>query len=554
MDSATNLEAIDPEPWTDRELGGIPYILARSAELHPHRTAIRDLGSGASASYGSLHASTNRLAHALRRLGIRKGDRIALMFGNEIGLIEALFACAKAGAVMCSVNARLLPQEVKTYLQPHAIRAIICNPAFAGHFAGVETEFRIVSGAAPAEGGPWLEAEALSRGEPDTPLRPVTTLGSPFRMIPTGGTTGASKGVVHSHGGTLMTIAANIAEFGIRRGWKTLLIAPLFHGAAMDWALFPILWRSGTVILPRDRSFNAENFLATVREHRVEYLLVVPAVIGAIHKAWDGVPLDCVKSIITTSAPTSPTLRAKLAEVFPGADIMAGAGISESLNMAVQSPGELLAHPASIGEAHMDTRMCIVDEAGRTLPRMRTGEICLRGFNTALYYNANAEATARTWKPRADDPEGLEWCFTGDIGFMDEEGRLTLVDRSKDVIITGGETVPSVEIESAYAGHPAIAECAAVGLAHEQWGEAITLIVAKNDPALDEEVLAKDLFDYGRSRLSGFKVPKQIAFLDALPRSHMGKLLKAALRTRQYGTLYDSKQPAPENTSKEETP
>src|SRR3546814_699222 len=175
---------------------------------------------------------------------------------------------------------------------------------------------------------------------------------------------------------------------------------------------------------------------------------------------------------------------------------MAGAGISESLNMAVQSPGELLECPNSIGEAHLDTRMCIVDESGKVLPRNQVGEICLRGFNTALYYHANTGASQKTWRTRQDDPEGLSWCFTGDIGVMDDEGRVTIVDRSKDVIITGGETVASVEIEGAYAGHPAIQECAAIGLPDEQWGEAITLVVAKTDPELDDQTLAKSLFDF----------------------------------------------------------
>lgn len=317
-----------------------------------------------------------------------------------------------------------------------------------------------------------------------------------------------------------------------------MLIAPAYHGAGTDWGLFPVLWRTGTVIMPAEPAFNPKHYLALVREHKVEYVLVVPAVIQPLYDAWDREPIGCVRSLMTTSAPTSPALRSKLAEMFPDADLMAGAGISESLNMAVQSGDEFLTHGTSIGEPHLDTRLCIVDPDGRDLPRGQAGEICLRGFNTALYYHANSAAGPRTWRVREGDPEGLEWCFTGDIGVMDEAGRVCIVDRLKDVILTGGETVPSVEIENVYASHPRVRECAAVGRADTRWGEAITLVVTRTDRQDDDACVARELFAFGRQMLAGYKVPKQIAFLDSLPRSHFGKLLKRQLRDCSFERLH----------------
>jgi len=531
---ASSLETAGP----DRRLGGIPYILTRAAEIHPDRVAIDDLLNGRCLTYAELERDTNRLAHALRKLGVRKGDFVALMFPNETAMAQAMFACAKIGAVISPVNVRLLPHEVAAYLAPHGIKAVLCNRAFRERFAGVKAEILVTFGAGERVESPWLDAEALAGDAPSTPLPPATTLEDPFRMIPTGGTTGASKGVVHSHGGTLMTILTNIAEFGIRRGWKTIMLAPLYHGAGMDWGFFPILWRGGTVIMPADTSFNAPKYLALLRERQVEYALLVPATILPLYKSWDRAPLESVRSVISTSAPTSPALRKILSELFACADVMAGAGISESLNMAIQSPGEFLSYPTSIGEPHLDTRACIVDEEGRERPRGEAGEICLRGFNTALYYHANPDGGRNTWRRRADDQEGLEWCFTGDIGIMDQDGRLSIVDRSKDVILTGGETVPSVEIESAYTGHPLIQECAAIGLPDERWGEGITLVVAKANPNDDDAVVARELFVFGRERLAGYKVPKQICFLDALPRSHFGKLLKHELRKMRPESLH----------------
>lgn len=520
----------------ERQLASIAHIITRAAEIHPERVAIDDLLNARVLTYAALDRRINRLARALAARGIRKGDIVAIMFFNEHPLVEALLACARIGAVAAPINVRLLPAEVAQYANFHGVRAVVTRAEFLDRFADVEAPVRIIRGAAsPAE-----DYETLLEAEPDTVLPVATSLGDAFRLITTGGTTGMAKGVLHSHVGTYFTILANIAEFGIGRGWQTIMIAPGYHGAGMDWAMFPVLWRAGTLTFPADTSFNPARYLAEARARRTEFLLLVPAVVNAIHRAWDGVPLDFVRVVISTSAPTPAALRARLAEIFPNADLKAGSGISESLNMAVQGPGEFLAEPNAVGEPHLDTRLLIVDENDRPLPAGQAGQICLRGFNTALSYHRNAEAGAVTWRRLAGDPEGLEWCFTGDIGVRDANGRVSIVDRSKDVIITGGETVPSVEIEVAFADHPHLAECAAVGLEDERWGEAITLVVVKNAAAPADETLAEDLFAFGRTRLPSFKVPKQIVLVEALPRSHFGKVLKHDLRRRRFERVHSA--------------
>ena len=162
----------------------------------------------------------------------------------------------------------------------------------------------------------------------------------------------------------------------------------------------------------------------------------------------------------------------------------------------------------------------------------------MRNFNTALGYHHNDDAGAQTWRARKDDSEGLHWCFTGDIGVMDDDGRVTLVDRSKDVIKTGGESVPSVEVETVYSAHPAIGDCAVIGVADDRWGEAIVLVVVRNNTKPDDTALAEELIRFGREKMAGFKVPKQVAFVDALPRSHFGKVLKRDLREQEFERIY----------------
>lgn len=527
----------------ERQLANIAWMVSRGAELHPDRIAIDDLLSQRQLSYGELNARITQFARGMIGAGIGEGDMVATMFWNEHAIVETIFACARIGAVVAPLNVRLLGSEVTEYVNDHDCRAIVTNAEFAGLFAGATPTIRIAKG--DIEG--WQDYEAVIAAQTDTEMPMATCFDEPWRLVSTGGTTGKSKGVLHSHVGTLFTVLADIAEYGIRRFWQTLSVLPAYHVAGMEWGLFTILWRGGTVVFPATKSFDPVRYLAEVRTRDIEYLPLVPALINPLFNAWDGIPLTGPRTVVTTAAPTSAPLRRKLSEMFPEADILVAAGLSESLNMATQSRGELLEYPESIGMPHIDTRVLILDDHDRPVPRGEPGHIAMRNFNTALGYHRNAEATAATWRLRRNDPEGLEWCFTGDIGVMDEDGRISIVDRSKDVIITGGESVPSVEVETVYAECPDIRDCAAVGVEDTHWGEAILLVTVRIAPKTEassdqrpaDEDLANDLFLFGRDRLAGFKVPRKIAFVDALPRSHFGKVLKRDLREQSFKRIFD---------------
>ena len=520
----------------ERQLANIAHIVTRGAEIHPDRIAIDDLLNDRRLSYRELDQRITRLARAMLGLGIGKGDIVAAMFWNEHAMVETIFACARIGAIVAPLNSRLLATEVTEYVNDHGCTAIVANDGFADRFDAADAGIRIARGGT----ADWLNYEALIAGQSADPLPVTTSFDEPYRLVSTGGTTGKSKGVLHSHVGTYFTVLADIAEYGIGRGWHTLSILPTYHVAGMEWGLFTILWRTGTVVFPADTSFNPQRYLAEIRKRDIEYLALVPAVIAPLFDAWDGVPLRGPRTVITTAAPTSPPLRRKLVEMFPDANVLAAAGLSESLNLATQSPGEILSHPDGIGEPHIDTRLLILDDDDQVVARNTPGHIAMRNFNTALGYHHDDAAAAVTWRARQGDAEGLHWCFTGDIGVMDEDGRVTLVDRSKDVIKTGGESVPSVEVETVYSEHPGIRDCAAVGVEDERWGEAILLVAVKNDPAANDRDLAADIFQYGRDRLAGFKRPKKIAFTESLPRSHFGKVLKRDLREQPFGEIFES--------------
>ena len=520
----------------ERQKMGIGHFISRAAELHPERPAIEDLLNQRSLTYAELDARINRLGRALTQLGVKKGDFVASMLRNEHVLVETVFACARIGAIVAPLNVRLIAGEVAEYVADHGCRAAISDGDFTDRFADMGVALKIAFASRAIEG--WHDYETLIASGNDAPLPAVTSLDDPYRLVMTGGTTGKSKGVLHSQGGSVITVLADIAEYGIGRGWQTLTILPGYHVAGMEWGMFTIFARAGTVVFPASASFDPDRYLAEIRKRKIEYLPLVPAVVNPLYDAWDREPLLSPQTVITTASPTPLPLREKLAAMFPEANIYAAAGLSESLNLATQGPGEFLEQPAAIGEPHLDTRVLILDENDRSVPRGTPGNVAMRNFNTALGYHRDDAAAATTWRPRPGDPEGLFWCFTGDIGVMDSDGRITLVDRSKDVVKTGGESVPSVEVESVYAAHAGVRDCAVIGVEDERWGEAILLIVVPEVATSKDRAFADELFDWGRGELSAFKVPKRIALVDDLPRSHFGKVLKRELREVEFDRVF----------------
>ncbi len=522
----------------ERQKMGIGHFIARAAELHPDRIAIDDLLNCRKLTYAELDRRINQLGRALIGSGIKRGEMVASMLRNEHALVETVFACARIGAIVTPLNIRLIATEVTDYVTEHGCRAVVADADFIDRFEGAPIETKFGFGDVKETG--WKNYDILIEAENGDTLPAVTLLDDPYRLVMTGGTTGKSKGVLHSQGGSVITVLADVAEYGIKRGWQTLTILPGYHVAGMEWGMFTIFARAGTVVFPADTSFNPTKYLNEVRARGIQYLPLVPAVINPLFDTWDGIPLSAPRTVVTTASATPQVLRRKLAQMFPQADIFAAAGLSESLNLATQGPGEFLEQPHAIGEPHIDTRVMILDDDDQPLARGSPGNIVMRNFNTALGYHRNPEAAAQTWRTRKSDPEGLHWCFTGDIGVMDMDGRITLVDRSKDVVKTGGESVPSVEVETVYSEHRYLRECAVLGVEDERWGEAILLVavVDKGAPAAAE--LAADLFSWGRGEMSAFKVPKKIAFVDELPRSHFGKVLKRDLRNMVFDQVFEA--------------
>lgn len=528
-------------PHSERRLSGIDFIIRRAADLYPARLAIDDRLRGRRLSYGELYSRSIRLARALTRLGVGKGDPVAYAFFNEHASLEAVFACSMIGAVAVPINGRLQPTEVGPYLRKHSCAVMMTNAELA-HLADPAVSSTIVlrdaQGQAPHHA---LDYEALLAAESEQPLPAVVRWEDPYMMAMTGGTTGSPKAAVWSHGGAMMDALSVALHMGVRRGACSVCLAPTYHAAGLGWGVMPVLWQGGYLIMPPSATFSAAFLQDELRRSAVDYLLVVPALIEPLHDVWDGEPLRA-GNVCVTSAPTTPAQRAKLALMFPDSELIAGYGMTETFSMTVQSPAEFLEMSLAVGEPSAASRVRIVNNDGRPVPVGTVGHIVGRTQGMCFGYDLDEENTRSTFRRLTDDSENLEWVFTGDIGFLDEEGRLTIVDRAKDVIISGGENVASVEVEAVVAVHPLVRECAAFGLPDERWGERVTVAIVTRDPASDLRGIGCEVIAQCRKQLAGYKVPKEIVFLDALPRTPFGKVVKRRLQSAEFLQRFNAAQ------------
>jgi len=525
----------------ERRLGGLDFILSRCAELYPQRICIDDRLCGRALTYRELQERSLRLAWALRGLGVAKGERIGYAFHNEHASIEALFACALLGAVAVPLNTRLSPRESGPYLTAQGCRVFIARDGLQQLGEDAGTEHLILRGESGGSGGGGgLDYESLLAAHEPRPIQAQARWEDPYMLAMTGGTTGGSKAVAWTHGGSLLDILSVIANLGVRRGHATICYAPTYHAAGLGWAFMPSFWQGGTVIFPASTTFDPAFFYETVRARNVEYMFLVPAMIGPLYQTWDGVPVRGLRSLGVASAPTPERQRKMLSEIFPETDLVIGYGMTETFSISVQSPSDFLAFPAGAGEAALDARIRVVDEDGRVVPPGTEGQIVARTLATGLYYNNDPENTQAAFRTLTDDEEGLEWVFTGDIGVLDADGRLTIVDRLKDVIISGGENISSVEVETLLMADPAVKDCAVVGRPDERWGERVCAVIVPADPEADSKAVARALLARCHETLARYKAPKEFAFVEALPRSPFGKVLKRDLRETGFEAVIDA--------------
>ncbi|QUH02094.1 long-chain fatty acid--CoA ligase [Saccharopolyspora erythraea] len=493
----------------DEGLGSWP---ARRARMTPGRVALvhgerRD-------TYAELARRTAALARGLRERGVRRGDRIGYLGPNHPAYLETLFASASLGAVFVPVNTRLAAPEL-TYVLADAGVSVLVHTAATGHLVDAAASPVLRERLVVDEDS--YEDVAGGVGEP---VAEPVGLDDPCLIMYTSGSTGRPKGVVLSHGNLTWNCVNVLVESDLSGSEVALVAAPLFHTAALGMTCLPTLLKGGTAVLME--SFDPAAALELVARHRVTLLFGVPAMYDAIaaHPSWESADLSSVRAMLCGGSPVpDATIRRYLDR---GLVFVQGYGMTET------SPGVLILDPDAVrtkagtaGVPSFFTDVSVVDPSGNPVAAGERGEIVVRGPNVMLGYWNQPDAT--------DEALSGGWMHSGDVATVDEDGYITIVDRIKDLIISGGENVYPAEVESALHEHPAVELCAVVGVPDPKWGEVPRAVVVLR-PGVS--ATADELRDHLRRHLAAYKVPKQVDFWDDLPRTGAGKVRKSDVRRR----------------------
>ena len=495
------------------------------AVLSGERTALID--GDRRITYAEFDRRTDQFAQALHELGVRRGDRVAGLMVNSAAFLETMFAAAKLGAIFVPINFRLAPPEVAYLLADSGADVFVwsgrlselARAALAGE--GVRVRERVVVGGEPVDGEADFD-RLLGDSDPHPVANEVAGT-DVCSLIYTSGTTGRPKGVMLTHDNLLwQAINSLTAGRGLHEGDSTVTVAPMFHSGGLGVHTLPLLYVGGTsALLP---SFDPQQTLATMAREHVTVQFLVPAMWAALMSVpgFESYDLSALELAVTGGAPCPlPVL-----EYFQGKGVpfQEGFGLTETApSVTLLDAAHVKEKNGSIGRPlfHVQTR--IVDEHDNDVPIGDVGELVVRGPNVFAGYWGKPEATAEAFRGG--------WFHTGDLGRVDAEGFITLVDRKKDMIITGGENVYPIEVEQVLYRHSAVREVAVVGVPHDKWGETPIAVVALRD---DAEVVDNELIIYARERLAHFKCPTRVEFVRELPRNATGKVLKTTLRT-QYG-------------------
>ena len=507
---------------------GIGHWSTVHAQRNPERVALIDANTGRQFSFGELEQRTNALASALRTRGVRPGDRVALLAFNSPHFLEVALAVAKLGAVFVPINFRLTAPEVRYILDDAAPCVLfastqaldIARAAAAGSL--VREVLEIASADKRAAGDGAAYEQLIAGGDTQRVVARVGT-DDVASLMYTSGTTGFPKGAMLTHGNHLWNAFTHFSMTeGLTPRDVSLVAAPLFHIGAFGIFTLPLVYLGGTSVILE--SFNPAIWIDCVEQHRPTLAFCVPAMWAAIAAAGlDGRQLSSLRYTISGGAPCPLVLIRQLRE--HGLVFTEGFGLTETAPVAsALGADEVIKHAGSVGKpiAHVEYR--IVGDDGREVPTGEVGELLIRGPNVFVGYWQKPDASREVL-----DEDG--WFHSGDLARVDAEGYYYIVDRKKDMVISGGENVYPAEIEQVLYQRPEIAEVAVLGTPDARWGEAVTAVVAlKAGQQLD----ADELIAWARQRLAGFKCPRVVRFVDSLPRTTTGKLLKRELR-RQFG-------------------
>ena len=499
--------------------------LDKGADLGPDHPCLTT--DGTSESYAEVRALAARIAAALAACGVRPGDRVAILSANHPTSFTCVFGISRAGAVWCPINPRNEAAENRELLDLFGCTVLLFQASFAPLVAAIRPDLPQLTTTVCLDGTVdgalgWKEFLALGEVGGDVDEQAPGDLAM---IVGTGGTTGRPKGVELTCGNLEAMTAATLISYPFDGRPVYLALAPLTHAAGV--LCFPVLSLGGEIVIMRTPDIGA--FLDHVERHRVTHTFLPPTLIymALAHERLDTTDLSSLQCFWYGAAPMSVTrLEEALTRIGP---VMAQLFGQTEAPMMISTmaprdhyrPDGTVARErlASAGRPTPLVRVAIMAPDGTLLPRGQTGEIVVRGSLVMRGYHHDPEATAQAG--------AHGWHHTGDIGYLDDDNYLFIVDRAKDMVITGGFNVYSTEVEQALMQHPDVQDCAVIGLPDEKWGERVTAVVQLRPGGT---ATPEALTSFARQRLSGVKTPKQIEIWPDLPRSKVGKILKRDIR------------------------
>lgn len=479
-----------------------------------------------SVSYSEMVDWSSRLASGLAQRGVTAGDVVGLLSYNSVEFLATIFAANSLGAVAMPVNWRLAAPELRYLLEHSGARAFVCDGELVGlgEAASAGLEQPLVRVVVPADGtstpAAWEAFDELTSAAPLTDR--VRAPGDDVhRLMYTSGTTGRPKGVMITHANLAWKNVAHVTEFGFTAEDVGLACGPLYHVGALDLVTTSMVAVGATTVI--HRTFDAAAVVDEIERSRVSVVWMAPAMLRAVldEPGVEDRDLSSVRVIIAGGEKLPIPFIDQLERTFPSAWLADAYGLTETVSGDTFLDREnVRAKLGSVGRACLYLDLEIWDEAGNPVPPGERGEVVMRGPKVFAGYWRDPEATATAFAGG--------WFHTGDVGVKDDDGYVYIVDRLKDMIISGGENIAGSEVERVLYEHPAVLEVAVVGRQHERWGEVPVAHVAVRPGA---EVTADELIEHCRGQLAKFKVPAAVEFIDALPRNPSGKVLKRELRS-----------------------
>jgi fatty-acyl-CoA synthase len=499
-------------------------LLSKRAELTPNRVALVEMETGVRYSYADLNERANRLANFMHdRLGLLPGDRVSILARNSIVYVDLFYGLPKIGAIFAPFNWRLTAHELAYMLSDLEPRVVICEPEFAPIVEELRLDFPIehvvtLRGASLEEG---LSYEAgVAEASVAEPERPEMDGETPYCILYTSGTTGNPKGAIIPHRQILFNCINTVVSWGLLETDISPVYTPLFHAGGLFAFFAPLLYLGGRIVLARD--FDPEASLRWILDEGCTVILGVPTLFQMWFDSpfFDEADFSPVRFFISGGASCPPDLMNKWRDK-KGIVFRQGYGLTEvGANCFSMTDEESVPKTGSVGKPIFHSKMRVIDpESGEQVPTGTAGELLISGPHVCAGYWRNPEATAEAIV------DG--WFHTGDMVHQDEDGFYYIDGRYKDMIKSGGENIYAAEVEAVFREHPAIKDCALIGIPDEKWGEVGQLILVLEEPLeLDHEGLKR----FGGERLARYKIPKSFVVAESLPYSAYGKVEKVKLR------------------------